>query len=189
MNESSSPEITRILLEWNGGDREAVERLLPFVYEDLKRQARFLMSKERSDHTLQPTALVHEAFIRISQQAGIEWENRGHFYGIASKIMRQILVDYARRHSTAKRGEKPVKLSLDDVEIPFEDRMDSIIQMNSILERLNAIDERQARLVEMKFFGGLSNDEIAEALQISLRTTVREWHSARMWLLREFSRI
>lgn len=189
MSESSASEITRILHDWNGGDENAVEHLLPFVYDELKRQARFLMSRERPTHTLQPTALVHEAFIRIAQQAGIEWENRSHFYGIASRIMRQILVDYARRHSTAKRGENPLRLSLDDIEIPFEDRMDSIIQMNSILERLAQIDERQAQLVEMKFFGGLSNGEIAEALNISLRTTVREWHSARLWLLREFNRM
>ena len=189
MSESSSSEITRILREWNGGDENAVERLVPFVYEELKRQARFLMSQERSEHTLQPTALVHEVFIRISQQAGVEWENRAHFYGIASRIMRQILVDYARRHSAVKRGEKPLRLSLDDVEIPFEDRMDSIIVMNSVLERFAEVHERQARLVEMRFFGGLSNDEIAEALNISLRTTIREWRSARLWLLREFSRM
>jgi len=189
MSKFVSSEITQILQDWHGGDDNAVERLLPFVYEELKYQARFLMSSERSDHTLQPTALVHEAFIRISQQAGIEWENRTHFYGIASRLMRQILVEHARRRATDKRGENPIRLSLDDVEIPFEDRLTSIIVMDSILEKLAELDERQAQIVEMKFFGGLSNDEIAEALDVSRRTVVREWGAARLWLLREFSRM
>jgi len=188
MSKPVSSEITQILQDWHGGDEKAVERLMPFVYQELKYQARFLMARERSDHTLQPTALVHEAFIRISRSAGIEWENRKHFYGIASHLMRQILVEHARRRTTAKRGENPFHLSLDDVDIPFEDRMSSIIVMDSILKNLAELDERQAQIVEMKFFGGLSNDEIADALDVSRRTVVREWGAARLWLLREFSR-
>lgn len=188
MSETSSPEITRILRAWNGGDESAVERLIPFVYDELKRQARLLMLKERAAHTLQPTALVHEAFIRIKQQASIEWENRGHFYGIASRLMRQILVDHARRHNTSKRGDGSVMLSLNEMDVAVEDRMESILLMDTVLERLAELDERQAKLVEMKFFGGLNNAEIAETLGISLRTTVREWGLARLWLLREFDR-
>lgn len=189
MIECSSSEITHILRDWSNGDENAVERLIPFVYDELKRQARFLMSKERAEHTLQPTALVHEAFIRISRQSGIEWENSRHFYRLISRLMRQILVDYSRRRNTAKRGDNFLTLSLTDLDIPVENRMDSILLINTVLERLAEIDDRQAQLVEMKFFGGLSNDEIAEALGISLRTTVREWNLARLWLLREINRI
>lgn len=188
MSETSSSEITRILSAWNNGDKEAVDRLVPFVYDELKRQARLLMLKERSAHTLQPTALVHEAFIRIAQQGGIEFENRRHFYGIASRLMRQILVDHARRHNAGKRGDGAAMLSLNDVDLPVDDRLEAVLTMNFVLERLAEADERQARLVEMKFFGGLSNGEIAEALGISLRTVVREWGLARMWLLREIER-
>src|SRR5688572_21064676 len=122
MSEKRSSEITQILRDWNNGSEDAKERLLPFVYDELKKQARFLMSKERSNHTLQPTALVHEAFLKLNEQAGIDWQNRSHFYGIASRLMRQILVDYARQHATAKRGNNPIHFSLDDVQASTEDR-------------------------------------------------------------------
>lgn len=181
-------EITRILQDWNGGNDEAKEALLPFVYDELKRQARFLMSSERSNHTLQPTALVHEAFLRISQQTGIDWKNRSHFYGIASRLMRQILVDHARRHATAKRGKRPVHFSLDDVQIPVGERADSLLLINELLERLEGFDEQQAKVVEMRFFGGMSNAEISENLGISERTVGREWKAARLWLYRELNR-
>ena len=161
---------------------------MPFVYDELKRQARFLMARERPNHTLQPTALVHEAFMKLSEQSGIDWKNRSHFYGFASRIMRQILVDHARLHAAAKRGGKPIHFSLDDVQIPIEDRADSILALNEVLERLEEFDEKQAKLVEMKFFGGLSNQEIAESLDISERTVGREWQAARLWLYRELNR-
>ena len=181
-------EITRILQDWNDGSEDAKEELLPFVYDELKRQARFLMARERPNHTLQPTALVHEAFMKLSEQSGIDWKNRSHFYGFASRIMRQILVDHARLHAAAKRGGKPIHFSLDDVQIPIEDRADSILALNEVLERLEEFDEKQAKLVEMKFFGGLSNLEIAESLDISERTVGREWQAARLWLYRELNR-
>lgn len=187
MSETSSAEITRILQDWNEGDEDAKERLIPFVYDELKRQARILMSQERSDHTLQPTALVHEAFLRLSEQTGLDWQNRSHFYGIASRLMRQILVDHARLYAAEKRGNHPIHFSVDDVQIPVEARAGSILVLDEVLERLEKFDETQARIVEMRFFGGMNNQEIADSLNISERTVGREWQAARLWLYRELN--
>lgn len=184
----SVSEITQALKDWNDGKEDAQERLLPYVYEELKRQARYLMSRERSNHTLQPTALVHEAFMRLAKQSGVEWQNRGHFFGISSRLMRQILVDHARSHAAEKRGSNPIHYSLDDIDIPIEERADSIIAMNEALSRLEQIDEQQAKAVEMRFFGGLNNAEIAEALGISERTVLRELKVAKLWLFRELNK-
>jgi RNA polymerase sigma factor (TIGR02999 family) len=145
------------------------------------------MSSERKNHTLQPTALVHEAFLRISEQTGIEWQNRGHFYGIASRLMRQILVDHARAHAAGKRGSGVIHFSIDDVQISVEDRAHSILALDEALARLAILDERQSNIVEMRFFGGMNNTEIAENLDISERTVGREWESARLWLFRELN--
>lgn len=188
MTEEKASEITQILHDWNDGDKNAKERLLPYVYNELKRQARYLMSSERSNHTLQPTALVHEAFIKLSEQSGVDWKNRSHFFGIASRLMRQILVDHARKHAAAKRGSNPSHFSIDDVQIAVVDRAASILALDEVLDKFAKIDERQAQIVEMKFFGGLNNQEIAEALEISERTVGREWQAARLWLYREISR-
>lgn len=188
MNEKQSPEITAILQDWNNGNVEAKERLIPFVYEELKKQARFLMSKERPNHTLQATALVHEAFLKLSEQSGVDWQNRSHFFGIASRLMRQILIDHARLYMTEKRGNKPIHFSLDEVQIPIEERADSIIILDELLEKLEKFDEKQAKVVEMRFFGGMNNAEIAQALSLSERTVGREWQAARLWLTREMSR-
>lgn len=188
MIERQPSEITQILQDWNDGNENAKERLLPFVYDELKRQARILMSRERANHTLQPTALVHEAFMRLAEQSGIDWQNRSHFYGIASRLMRQILVDHARLHAAEKRGNNPIHFSIEDVQIPVEQRADSILILNDILDRLAEFDEQQAQIVEMRFFGGMSNGEIAEALEISERTVGREWQSAKLWLYRELNR-
>jgi RNA polymerase sigma-70 factor (ECF subfamily) len=187
MNENQISEITRILREWNNGDGDAKERLIPFVYDELKRQARRLMSKERINHTLQPTALVHEAFLRLSEQTGIDWKDRSHFYGIASRLMRQILIDYARLHATSKRGGDSVHFSIDSVQIPVAESAGSLLILNEALERLESLDEKQAQIVEMRFFGGMSNQEIAEALNVSERTVMREWQAARLWLYRELN--
>lgn len=188
MSEKPHSEITQILQDWNDGNAGAKERLLPFVYDELKRQARSLMSFERSNHTLQPTALVHEAFLKLSEQSGIDWQNRSHFYGIASRLMRQILVDHARSHSAAKRGSAAIHLSVDDVQIPVEERAASILALDEVLEKLAAFDEKQAAIVEMRFFGGMNNKDIAEHLKISERTVGREWQSAKLWLYRELDR-
>lgn len=188
MSELQPSEITQILQAWNDGEMDAKERLLPFVYDELKRQARILMSRERSNHTLQPTALVHEAFMRLAEQSRIDWQNRSHFYGIASRLMRQILVDHARLHAAEKRGNNPIHFSIEDLQVPVEQRADSILILNEILDRLAEFDEKQAQIVEMRFFGGMNNAEIAEALEISERTVGREWQSAKLWLFRELSR-
>ncbi len=185
MDNRSASEITGLLQEWNSGDPDARERLLPFVYDELRRQARSLMSRERIDHTLQPTALVHEVFVRISEQAGVEWKDRSHFYGFASRLMRQILVDHARKHATAKRGKNPIHFSIDDLQVPVEQRADAILILNDVLDRLEALDAQQAKVVEMRFFAGMNNKEIAEGLNISERTVGREWEMARLWLARE----
>lgn len=183
----SSPEITQILHDWTNGDEEARERLLEFVYDELKRQARYLMSRERSDHTLQPTALVHETFLKLGDGANIMWKDRSHFYGFASHLMRQILVDHARLHAAAKRGNNPIHLSTDDIDLPTGERASSILAVDEVLSQLAVIDERQARIVEMRFFGGMTNGEIADALDISERTVGREWQTAKIWLYRELS--
>ncbi len=185
MDIPQTSEITKILQDWNRGDEEAKEKLLPFVYQELKKQARYLMSKERSNHTLQPTALVHEAFIKISEGAGIEWENRRHFYGIVAHVMRQILIQHARMHAADKRGNNPLHFSIDDLQISTEDRAGSMIILDEALEKLAKIDERQAQVVEMRFFGGFSNEEIAEALDISVRSVIRAWQAAKFWLYSE----
>ncbi len=188
MNKPDVSEITQILRDWNDGDGNAIEKLLPIVYDELKSQARYLMSSERSNHTLQPTALVHEAFIKISHQSDFEFQNRKHFYRIVSRLMRQILVDHARKRATSKRGNNPINISLDDLQVPIEDRMSTIIAVDNVLNEFAEFDERQAKIVEMRFFGGLSNSEIAEALEVSERTVGREWSAARLWLLREFDK-
>lgn len=188
MSELQTSEITRILHDWNDGEADAKERLLPFVYDELKRQARFFMARERANHTLQPTALVHEAFVRLSEQSGVDWKNRSHFFGIASRLMRQILVDHARAHAAEKRGSNAIHFSTDDLQIPVEERADSILMMNEVLNRLAEFDSKQAEIVEMRFFGGMNNGEIAEALDISERTVAREWQSAKLWLFRELNR-
>jgi len=185
MIRSEPSEITGILHDWNNGHADAKERLIPFVYDELKRQARILMSRERLDHTLQPTALVNEAFVKLSDQANIEWKNRSHFYGIASRLMRQILVDHARRHAAAKRGSSTIHFSIDDLQISVEERADGILALNDALERLEKLDKQQAHVVEMRFFGGMNNREIAESLEVSERTVGRDWETARLWLFRE----
>jgi RNA polymerase sigma factor (TIGR02999 family) len=180
--------ITEILRDWNSGDISAKEQLLPYVYDELKRQARYYMSRERSDHTLQPTALVHEMFLRISEQSGVDWQNRSHFFGVAAHLMRQILVDHARKHTAQKRGNKAVHFSLDDLQVPIEERAGSIVELHEALERLAEYDETQSKVVEMRFFGGLTNAEIAEALGVSERTVGREWRAAKFWLFREMNK-
>jgi len=187
MNDELQHEVTQILHEWNGGDDNAPARLMPFVYDELRRQARNYLSKERGSHTLQPTALVHEAYLRLVDQTRISWQNRAHFYGMAANMMRRVLVDHARAHATEKRGGAAVRLSIDDVQVPLEERAADFIALDEALKELAKFDERKARIVEMRFFGGLSDEEIAEVLGISSRTVLRDWKTARLWLFRELS--
>lgn len=188
MDQFKTPEITQILEDWNNGEPNAKDRLIPFVYEELKRQARMIMAKERHNHTLQPTALIHEAFLRLRKQSGVDWKNRIHFYGVALHLMRQILVDHARRRASNKRGNSPVHFSLDDVNVLAEDQSYSIIALDEVLEKFAELNEQQAQIVEMKFFGGLTNKEVAEALEVSERTVVNRWKVAKIWLYRELNK-
>lgn len=187
MSERTTSEITRILHDWNNGDESAGERLLPIVYQELRRNARFLMAKERASHTLQPTALVHEAFLKLTELKEIEWKNRRHFYHFVSKLMRQILVDHVRRHTATKRGNAQIHFSIEDLQLPAEERAASILKLDEALIRLAKFDAKQEKIVEMRYFGGMTNSEIAEALDVSERTVVREWQSARIWLFRELN--
>ncbi|MCA1618683.1 MAG: sigma-70 family RNA polymerase sigma factor [Acidobacteria bacterium] len=180
-------EVTQILHDWSGGDRRAPERLMPFVYDELRRLARAFLSRERDGHTLQPTALVHEAYVRLIDQTRVDWQNRAHFYGVASRMMRRVLIDHARAHVTDKRGGGAVRLSLEDVRLPARQRAASLVALDEALGRLAEMDERKSRVVEMRFFGGMSDEEIAEVLGVTTRTVLRDWKKARLWLYRELS--
>lgn len=187
MSDLETHDVTEILREWSGGDQQAAERLFPLVYDELKRQARAFLSRERANHTLQPTALVHEAFLRLVDQTVLTAENRRHFFAIAARLMRQILVDHARQFKAEKRGGAAQRLSLDEIDIAPEETAGDLLALNEALERLEAIDERKARVVDLRFFGGLKEAEIAEVLDINEKTVRRDWHFAKLWLYRELS--
>jgi RNA polymerase sigma factor (TIGR02999 family) len=181
-------QVTELLVRFREGDREAEAQLIPLVYAELHRLALLCLHRERGDHTLQPTALVHEAFLRLTNNGQPQWQNRAHFFGVAARLMRQILVDYARRHHTRKRGGELEKLPLDAVLAFTSEKSTELIMLDQALERLSEFDERQARIVEMKFFGGLSMEEIAGVLDISTKTANRDWSMARAWLHQEITR-
>lgn len=182
------PQPVSILLgKWRAGDQEALQVLIPLVYEELRRIARRQLRQERPDHTLQSTALVHEAYLRLMKQAPAEVENRAHFLGVASQLMRQILVDHARRHRAAKRGGG-LKLELQDAMAAENARNVDLIALDHALNELASLDPQQSRIVEMRFFGGLSIEDTAEVIGVSRTTVKREWATARTWLLREMSR-
>lgn len=185
MGEELQHEVTQILHDWSGGDRAAPERLMPLVYDELRRLARVFLARERGGHTLQPTALVNEAYLRLVDQTHANWQNRAHFYGIAASMMRRVLIDHARAHATDKRGGAAIRLSIDDIQVPVEQRAAGLVALDEALERLSQIDERKSKIVEMRFFGGLSDEEIAEVLSVSTRTVLRDWKTARLWLYRE----
>lgn len=187
MDDELQHEVTQILHEWSDGDKDAPARLMPLVYNELRRQARNYLARERGSHTLQPTALVHEAYLRLVDQTRISWQNRAHFFGIAANMMRRILVDHARSHASEKRGGAAVRLSIEDIQIPLEQRASDLITLDEALEKLVGFDERKAKIVEMRFFGGLTDEEIAEVLGVSSRTVLRDWKTARLWLYRELS--
>jgi len=187
--------ITGLLAGWAAGDAGALDALVPLVYDDLRRIARGHLRRERDDHTLQGTALVHEAFVRLAQQRGVVCRSRGEFFGWMSMLMRRILVDHARSRNAAKRGEGAAPLRLDDeptgaLHLADADssRWLDILQLDQALQRLAELDERQGRVVELRFFGGLSVEQTADALHVSVTTVKREWATARAWLLRELGR-
>jgi RNA polymerase sigma factor (TIGR02999 family) len=182
----SSPEdVTRILREVSGGDREAPARLMPLVYDELRRLANHYLRQERPDHTLQPTALVHEAYLRLVDQTRVDWQNRAHFFGVAAQLMRRILVDHARRHQASKRGGFRQKLTLDEAVDYSQTRDVDLVRLDDALTALAQFDTRQSRIVELRFFGGLTIEETAEALAVSPATVKVDWSMAKAWLRRE----
>jgi RNA polymerase sigma factor (TIGR02999 family) len=180
-----SGEITSLLLQWGEGDRQALERMLPLVYEELRRLAGSHLNRERPGHTLQTTALVHEAYMRLVNQRQVRANSRAHFFGICAGLMRRILVDHARRRGAAKRGSAAPKLSIDDSLVLPVARDDQLVALDEALTALAAVDERQARVVELRFFAGLSVEDAAEAMDLSPATVKREWALARAWLHRQ----
>jgi len=184
---SDSADITRLLNELNQGESGAADKLFPLLYDELHKLAGRYFGRERRDHTLQTTALVHEAYLRLAGQREVEWQSRTHFLAIAALIMRRVLVSYARDHGRVKR-HATVKVELDDAMATCEQRSVEMLEIDEALDRLATLDARQARLVELRFFGGLSVEESAEVLQISPATVKRQWNSARAWLAKEIGK-
>lgn len=180
-------EITQLLAEWSSGNQAALDRLYPLVYDELRRMAHRYMSRERKGHTLQTTALINEAYLRLVAQRDVQWANRAHFFGIAAQIMRRILIDHARRYEYAKRGGGAQRVSLDEVAVVAKERARELLALDEALKRLATLDPRRERVVELRFFGGLDNEEIATVLDISPNTVTRDWNLARAWLYKELS--
>jgi RNA polymerase sigma factor (TIGR02999 family) len=182
---SSPAEITQLLAECREGNEAALQRLLPLVYGELHRLAHAYMRRERRGHTLQTTALVHEAYLRLVGRENEEWESRAHFFAVAARVMRNILVDYARGRGRAKRGDGARSLSLSDVAVMSLERADELLAVNTALEGLTTLDPRKGRVFELRYFGGMSVDETALFLKVSSATVTRDWRMARAWLRRE----
>jgi RNA polymerase sigma-70 factor, ECF subfamily len=184
---SSQADVTQLLLQASRGDDTSLEALFPLVYNELRNLAAHYLRQERASHTLQATALVHEAYLRLVDQTSINWQNRAHFFSVAAQVMRHILVDHARGHLRAKRGGGESRLSLDEAVSFFAERDVNLVALDDALNALAQLDPQQSRIVELRFFGGLTIDEVAEVLQISPATVSREWSLAKMWLHREIS--
>jgi len=180
--ESGQPDITGLLVAWRAGDRTAFDRLFPLVYDELRRIAHRQLGRERTDHTLGTTALVHEAYLKLVDQTRAQLVDRAHFFAVASRAMRRILVDYARRHRAVKRGGAQAPVSLDETTIVADQRAETLVALDEALTRLAAVDERLSQVVECRFFGGLTEAETAEALGVTARTVRRDWVKAKGWL-------
>ena len=187
MERASERSVTQLLLAWREGEDGALEALTPIVYEELRRLARRSLAGERSAGTLQATALVHEAFLRLVDVRRVRWQNRAHFYAMAARLMRRVLVDLARTRLAQKRGGRAKKISLDEELLVSEGHSGQVIAINDALHELARVDARKAQVVELRFFGGLSVDESAEVLRVSPETVMRDWKMAKAWLLRELS--
>ena len=186
--ESSVQKITVLLLAWGKGDPAALEKLTPLIYDDLHKQARRYMARENPGNLLQTTVLINEAYLRLIDYRNVKWQNRAHFFGVASQIMRRILVDLARAENSAKRGGEALKVSLIEAEGVAEARGVDLVALDDALNALAALDPRRAKVVELRFFGGLNHDEIAEVLKVSEGTVRRDWSLAQAWLFRELNR-
>lgn len=185
---TTPPDVTVLLKEWTNGKRDALDRLMPLVYDELRSLASSYLRRERPGHTLQSTALVNEAFVRMVNQRDVEWQNRAHFFGIAAQMLRRILVDHARSRNAGKRGSGVLAMSLNE-EIAIANKLDwDVVAVDDALNGLSKLDGQQAKLVELRFFGGLTIEETAEALGVSPSTVKREWLAAKAWLSREISR-
>ena len=181
-------EISQILVEWSKGGKEASDKLMPLVYDELRRQAARYLRRERPGHTLQTTALIHETYLKLIDQKNVDWQNRAHFYGIAAQAMKRILIDHAKARHREKRGGAAENLPLDEARFVVSDETNvDIVALDQALTRLAAFDPRQASIVDLKFFAGLSIDDIAETLEVSPATVKREWNSAKAWLFSEIN--
>jgi RNA polymerase sigma factor (TIGR02999 family) len=180
-------EVTQLLQAWSDGDQAALEKLTPVVYKELHRLARHYMAAERPDHTLQATALVNEAYMRLVDWKPMRWQNRAHFFAVSAQLMRRILVDFARNHQGQKRGGGKQTVSLEDVAVVSPGKPSDLVALDDSLQRLGEMDARKAQVVELRFFGGLSVDECAEVLKVSSITVLRDWNFAKVWLLRDLS--
>lgn len=178
----NSPDVTQLLRNWRNGDEAARNQLMGVVYEELRRQAGRYLRRERADHTLQPTALVHEAYLQLIDQSRVNWENRAHFFGAAARLMRRILVDHARAHQAEKRGGGEENIALDEALSVPEGKDVNLLALNDALDELARLDEKQSQIVELRYFGGLSIEETATVLRISPATVKREWSMAKVWL-------
>jgi RNA polymerase sigma factor (TIGR02999 family) len=185
MAESSPNRITKLLAAWSDGDETACEKLVPLVYEELHRLAHRYMRKERTGHTLQTSALVNEAYLRLAGAENVRWQNRAHFFAVSARLMRRILVDFARVKHNLKHGGGALQLSLDEGRAVSTEPSADLLALDESLNRLKALNQRQAEVVEMRYFGGLKEEEIAEVLKVSLRTVQQDWRLARLWLYRE----
>jgi len=188
LQRGSSNQVTQLLVRWRSGDKAALDSLMPLVYGELRRIAQHYLNNERPDHTLQSTALVHEAYVRLTHQQLPEWQNRAHFFAVSAQLMRQILVDYARSHRASKRGGSAYKLALEDLQEEPQATDVDVVALDDALKTLATMDAQQSRVVELKFFGGLSIEDTAEVLGISPSTVKRDWVTARAWLYRELDR-
>jgi RNA polymerase sigma factor (TIGR02999 family) len=182
---TSPQDLTQLLIDWRNGDKSALDQMTPALYDELRRLARFFLANERPDHTLQPTALVHEAYIRLVDQHAVDWRNRAHFLGVAATMMRRILINHAQARLAAKRLGQAQAVALDDALGVFSTSQVDLIDLNQVLEQLSEIDPQQGRVVELRYFGGLTIEETAEVLGVSAATVKREWSIARLWLLQK----
>lgn len=180
-------QITQLLAEWSDGDQSALDELYPLVYEELHRLARRYMSRERKGHTLQTTALINEAYVRLVDQRNVHWANRSHFFAISAQIMRRILIDHARRHAYAKRGGGAHQVSLEEAATVVPDQSLDLVRLDEALKSLAEMDPRRSQVVELRYFGGLNNEEIAGVLKVSENTVTRDWNMARAWLYQQLS--